>query len=112
MALSLGLKVSCHTSFALGERIVRLRPLGWFYTRSMPITRLDPDVRPETRTGSTDDGDDLSHYARREEIMKANVLGGKIKALCGWEFEPVRDPSRFPVCPRCKELVAMAEDFG
>jgi hypothetical protein len=78
----------------------------------MPITRLDPDTRPETRTGSSDEGDDFSHYARREEILKANVMGGKIVALCGWEFEPVRDPSRYPVCPRCKELVAMAEDLG
>jgi hypothetical protein len=83
-----------------------------FYNSGMPTTRLDPDVRPETRTGSTDEGDDLSHYARREEIMKANVNGGKIVALCGYEFEPVRDPTRYPVCPRCKELVEMAEEFG
>jgi hypothetical protein len=82
------------------------------YTRGMPTTRIDPDVRPETRTASTDEGNDLSHYARREEIMKANINGGKIVALCGFEFEPVRDPTRYPVCPRCKELVEMAEEFG
>jgi hypothetical protein len=26
---------------------------------------------------------------------------------CGWKFQPVRDPQRFPVCPKCKELAAM-----
>ena len=44
--------------------------------------------------------------------MRANVEGGRIKALCGYEFEPVRDPSRYPVCPKCKELVEMAEQLG
>jgi hypothetical protein len=76
----------------------------------MPITRLDPEVVPEVQEGGT--GDDFAHYARRDEIMRANVEGGKITALCGFEFEPVRDPSRYPVCPRCKELVGMAEDLG
>jgi hypothetical protein len=77
----------------------------------MPVTRLDPDVAPEVREGSTD-GDEYAHYAKREEIARASVLGGKITALCGWEFEPVRDPSRYPVCQRCKELVALAEDLS
>jgi Protein of unknown function (DUF3039) len=27
--------------------------------------------------------------------------------LCGHRFLPVRDPQRFPVCPRCKELAGM-----
>jgi predicted Zn-ribbon and HTH transcriptional regulator len=26
---------------------------------------------------------------------------------CGYKFPPVRDPQRFPVCPRCKELAAL-----
>ena len=26
---------------------------------------------------------------------------------CGHRFSPVRDPQRFPVCPRCKELAGM-----
>jgi hypothetical protein len=29
---------------------------------------------------------------------------------CGHRFQPVRDPSRFPVCPRCKELAALLDD--
>jgi predicted Zn-ribbon and HTH transcriptional regulator len=30
--------------------------------------------------------------------------------LCGHRFQPVRDPSRFPVCPRCKELASLLDD--
>jgi predicted Zn-ribbon and HTH transcriptional regulator len=30
--------------------------------------------------------------------------------LCGYRFQPVRDPTRFPVCPRCKELAAFLDD--
>jgi hypothetical protein len=29
---------------------------------------------------------------------------------CGHRFQPIRDPSRFPVCPRCKELAALLDD--
>jgi hypothetical protein len=76
----------------------------------MPVTRLDPEVVPEVQEGG--DSDRFAHYAKRDEIMRANVEGGKITALCGWEFEPVRDPSRYPVCPKCKELVDMAEQLS
>jgi len=27
--------------------------------------------------------------------------------LCGHKFAPIRDPQRFPVCPKCKELAGM-----
>jgi hypothetical protein len=27
--------------------------------------------------------------------------------LCGRRFQPVRDPQRFPVCPKFKELAAL-----
>jgi predicted Zn-ribbon and HTH transcriptional regulator len=32
--------------------------------------------------------------------------------LCGHRFQPIRDPSRFPVCPKCKELAGMLWDAG
>ncbi|WP_018505294.1 DUF3039 domain-containing protein [Parafrankia discariae] len=69
-------------------------------------------IAPETSDTRSDEGDDLSHYARREEIVRASIEGGRVTALCGYKFEPVRDPKRFPVCPKCKELVEMAEQFG
>jgi Protein of unknown function (DUF3039) len=64
-------------------------------------TRTDPKLQ-EPDTGSPDD---RAHYARREDIVRAAVDGGRIRALCGVEFEPIRDPSRFPVCQRCAEIL-------
>ncbi|WP_322750662.1 MULTISPECIES: DUF3039 domain-containing protein [unclassified Frankia] len=69
-------------------------------------------IAPETTHSGTDEGNDFAHYARHEEIVRASIEGGRVTALCGYQFEPVRDPQRFPVCPRCKELVALAEQFG
>ncbi|WP_131748962.1 DUF3039 domain-containing protein [Frankia sp. Cppng1_Ct_nod] len=69
-------------------------------------------IVPETTHSGTDEGNDFAHYARREEIVRASIEGGRVTALCGYKFEPVRDPQRFPVCPRCKELVEMAEQLG
>jgi hypothetical protein len=59
-------------------------------------------------TADRDTGDDgYAHYARKDEIVRAAVEGGLVTALCGHRFQPVRDPQRFPVCPRCKELAAL-----
>jgi hypothetical protein len=33
-------------------------------------------------------------------------------ALGGHRFQPVRDPQRFPVCPKCKELAALLWSDG
>jgi hypothetical protein len=70
---------------------------------TMPSTETDLSL-PESDTG---DGDGYAHYARKEEITRAAIEGGTIVALCGHRFSPVRDPQRFPVCPRCKELAGM-----
>jgi Protein of unknown function (DUF3039) len=40
----------------------------------------DPPHRVRRRTGE-DDG--YAHYARKEEIARAAVLGGTVTALCG-----------------------------
>lgn len=69
-------------------------------------------TRPLLEESDTGDGDGYAHYARKEEITRAAIEGGRITALCGWQFEPVRDPSRFPVCPRCKELKDLAQQLG
>src|SRR6266498_5767914 len=65
------------------------------------------ETRPDLADSDTQEGDGDAHYARKEEITKAAVMGGLVTALCGFRFPPVRDPQRFPVCPRCKELAAM-----
>ena len=50
------------------------------------------------------DHERFSHYADRDKITEAMVLGTPVKALCGKVWVPSRDPSRFPVCPECKEI--------
>ena len=69
-------------------------------------------IRPETSDARTDDGDEFAHFARREDIVRASIEGGRVTALCGFKFQPVRDPQRFPVCQKCKDLVEMAEQLG
>jgi hypothetical protein len=50
------------------------------------------------------DHERFSHYADRDKIMEAMVNGTPVRALCGKVWVPSRDPSRFPICPECKEL--------
>ncbi len=65
---------------------------------------------PETETPaprlSNDDGDHerFAHYAPRDKIVEASVMGTPITALCGKVWVPSRDPNRFPVCPECKDI--------
>ena len=66
-------------------------------------TRVHEDVRPDLSHG---DGDHerFAHYAPKDKIVEASVMGTPITALCGKVWVPSRDPSRFPVCPECKEI--------
>jgi hypothetical protein len=50
------------------------------------------------------DHERFSHYAEKDKITEALVLGTPVKALCGKVWVPSRDPSRFPICPTCKEI--------
>jgi Protein of unknown function (DUF3039) len=65
------------------------------------------ETRPVESDADTGEDDGYAHYARKDEITRAAIEGGTITALCGFRFAPIRDPQRFPVCPRCKELAAM-----
>lgn len=54
----------------------------------------------------TTDGDHerFAHYAPQNEVMQALVEGIPIMALCGKVWVPHRDPSKYAVCPTCKEI--------
>jgi hypothetical protein len=69
----------------------------------MSRTETDPTVSD----GDTDSDDGYAHYANKTEITRAAVMGGLVTALCGFRFAPVRDPQRFPVCPKCRKLAGM-----
>ena len=72
-----------------------------------PIVSPDTDTIVQERVDyRLDEGDHerLSHYADKDKLMEAMVNGTPVVALCGKVWVPSRDPSRFPICPECKEI--------
>jgi len=87
-------------------------------------TRSEPDIHqaPGAPTGpdgparatevlereqtSLGDGDHerFAHYVRKDKIMASAVSGKPVVALCGKVWVPGRDPSKYPICPVCKEI--------
>ena len=82
----------------------------------LPPTSPEPDrlssagstgvlERPETREeAAPGDAERYAHYVKKEKVTAAAVSGGPVVALCGKVWTPTRDPSKFPVCPVCKEI--------
>jgi hypothetical protein len=50
------------------------------------------------------DHERFAHYVRKEKILESALSGEPVVALCGKVWVPGRDPSKFPVCPVCKEI--------
>lgn len=73
------------------------------------------DVRPgtsealERELDEDDDDSRFSHYVRREDVLRSAVDGVPATALCGKKWFPNHDPQKYPVCPRCKELVELLD---
>ncbi len=67
----------------------------------------DTDVREITDPRLSDgDHERFAHYVRKDDIVRSNVEGVPVVALCGKKWIPNRDPDRYPVCPTCKEIKA------
>jgi len=62
---------------------------------------LDTDLNVSSKNG---DHDVFSHYAPKDEVMRAMVDGIPIVALCGKVWVPFRNPEKYPICPTCKEI--------
>lgn len=73
--------------------------------------RIDEDTRPVTGDGDGDH-DRFAHIVRKDDQMRGYVFGETVTALCGKKWVPSRDPSRYPVCPTCKEMVALLRGGG
>lgn len=78
-----------------------------------PQATTNVEIKPaviteeETRVDDGDgDHDRFAHYVRKADIVRANVEGVPVVALCGKKWIPNRDPDRYPVCPTCKEIKA------
>ncbi|WP_103062240.1 DUF3039 domain-containing protein [Actinomyces qiguomingii] len=63
---------------------------------------------------STDDGDAdrFAHYVRKDKIAAAATTGRPVVALCGKVWTPGRDPSKYPVCPTCKQIYEQMRPGG
>ena len=68
-------------------------------TETDTVTTGRPDLRPDHG-----DHERFAHYADRDKITEASVMGTPVVALCGKVWVPSRDPQRFPVCPECKDI--------
>lgn len=73
------------------------------------ITQEETDVRLDDGSG---DHDRFAHYVRKEDIVRANVEGVEVIALCGKKWIPNRDPNRYPICPTCKEIMSVIRGGG
>lgn len=70
----------------------------------MTDTLLDLDT--QEKLGQQDgDHDRFSHYAPKEKVAESYVMGTPVVALCGKKWVPSRDPEKYPVCPRCRDIM-------
>lgn len=73
---------------------------------TLPQTSTAVLEREDVATQLQEPGDHerFAHYVRKEKILESALSGEPVVALCGKVWVPGRDPSRFPVCPTCKEI--------
>ena len=71
------------------------------------MSNTTPETKPEAHISEGDgDHDRFAHYVAKADIVRSNVEGVPVVALCGKKWIPNRNPDRYPVCPVCKELMA------
>jgi len=69
------------------------------FTDTVVETKADPKL-------SNEDKERFAHYAEKDQVTESYVMGTPVVALCGKIWVPSRDPSKYPLCPTCKELFA------
>ncbi len=80
--------------------------MGLFGKRGIE-TDSDTDLLTRPDLEEDDGGHDrFSHYVKKEKITESAVTGKAVRALCGMKWIPSRDPEKYPICPRCKEIYA------
>lgn len=79
----------------------------------MTRRRIETITKPDTRLDDgSGDHDRFAHYVRKGDIVRANVEGVEVRALCGKKWIPDRDPSRYPICPTCGEIMGAIRRAG
>ena len=69
-------------------------------------------TKPRTSDPTDGDGDNVAHYVRKDDIVRSNVEGVPVRALCGKEWIPHRVPDGLPVCATCKKVMASLRGGG
>ena len=72
-------------------------------TQLSPGAETVEDRRTQESRGDGDH-DRFSHYAPKDQLTEAMVMGTPVVALCGKVWVPSRDPQKYAVCPACKEI--------
>lgn len=72
-------------------------------TQGSTSTLERTEIRHQVQPG---DNERYAHYVPKDKILASAMSGEPVVALCGKIWLPQRDPSRFPVCPVCKEIYA------
>ena len=62
---------------------------------TVTATETKPVVAP------TDQDNPIAHVAPKSRIAEGYILGVPVRALCGIEFVPFRNPDGLPVCEVC-----------
>lgn len=80
-----------------------------------PTPALQPSTRPTTTQVAErepETGDPImAHIVKTEpgesavaKVTEARIYGTPVEALCGHVWVPSRDPGRYPMCQKCKEI--------
>lgn len=81
---------------------------------TQPLTERPTTVLPDDQLRDTDAGDHdrFTHYVRKKDLERSRTTGKPVRALCGKRWVPDRDPSRYPMCATCAEIVAESMTQG
>jgi hypothetical protein len=72
--------------------------------RPAPGTTAILEREAEVAPAEPGDHERFAHYVEKDRIVESAVTGTPVTALCGKVWVPNRDPSRFPVCPVCRDI--------
>lgn len=81
-----------------------------------PDTTTDQDFKDlisqqfDHELDDSDNGEDFSHYVKKEHIVDSAIGGTVIEALCGKRWKPKKSPQGLKVCPKCKEIYEQLDE--
>lgn len=87
---------------------------GGMRASDTPLITAPVEVIDEQLDPTLDDGDEsrYAHIIRKSDEMRGYVNGEVVTALCGKKWVPSRDPQKYPVCPRCAEIMGQINARG